>query len=257
MYYPIFSYAQITSDSLHSDSLGYYSDEGEMTDIENYEYSETDEYYEKKDIRHMGELNFILSKGVFPKKRKFTHRPAGFDLAYFRQINENVPLFGTFGFSWSFYGFESLEYFEPSGTTDYGDDWEETFNANILSLNAGARYFAGKNRKSFNPYFQVDFKFRYLFGMISTKNIEYGETVDSYTKGGNGSIGFGITTGSLVNLGNDNLALNLSVTFDGGGGMKYFLRKDNPGPIVYVTDNFEQKLLPTSLLSFRIGIIFF
>jgi hypothetical protein len=96
-----------------------------------------------------------------------------------------------------------------------------------------------------------------LFGYISTTNIEYGEATDFETKGGNGSFGYDISAGTLIDTNSDRAFLHFSIGFDGGGGMKYFNKKENPDEVFYVTDYFDQLYLPTSFLTFKLGIIFF
>lgn len=251
---PFFSCAQPEkNDSIEIDSLDIYYDEDDTY----YEEEYVEEYYEtERSFMQMGDISFSAGVPLMRSKRKFNHNPIGVDLSYSRQINEKTPLYGLIGLNYSFYGSESFNYYNSTTIEGYGDEWEESFLTHFLTVYAGGRYFSKRSFLIFNPYCQLDLRFRYLFGIVTTENIEYGEVVDSESKGGNGSLGYGITIGSLIDIKTDNVFLNFSVTYDGGGGMKYFNRIKDPGEIFFVTDYFEQTYFPNSLLTFKIGLIF-
>lgn len=252
---PYFSSAQPeNNDSTDMDSSYMY-----FTEDEDYndEYYYEENYESERNFSRMGDIGFSAAFPIFQNKRKFKHKPLGLDLAYSVQIKDKTPLYGLLGLNYSFYGSEAYTYYNATPVDGYGDEWEESFLTHFLTLYTGGRYFSKRSYSIFNPYCQLDLRFRYLFGMISTKNIEYGETVDSKSKGGNGSLGYGITLGSILDINSDDVFFNFSITFDGGGGMKYFNRKDNPGDIYFVTDYFDQTYFPNSFLSLKIGLIFY
>jgi hypothetical protein len=255
LFIPYFSSAQPeNNDSTYTDSSYIYISEDEYYNDEEY-YAEKDE--SERDFSRMGDISFSAAFPFLQNKRKFKHKPLGFDLAYSMQIKDGTPIYGLLGLNYSFYGSEAYTYYNATTIEGYGEEWEESFLTHFFTLYTGGRYFSKRSYSIFNPYCQLDLRFRYLFGMISTKNIEYGETVDSKSKGGNSSLGYGITLGSLTDINSNNVFFNFSFTFDGGGGMKYFNRKGNPGEIYFVTDYFDYNYLPNSFLTFKIGLIFY
>ena len=256
---PFFSYSQQEyGDSTYIDSTYMYdSDNDEYFEDEYYEDEYYDEEYDtQKEYSQMGDVSFLTMFPINSGQRKFKHTPVGIDIAYSKQIIRVAPFYGLLGMTYSFYGNEVYSYFSPSQIEGYGDEWEETFKTHFLSLYTGGRYFSQRSYSIFNPYVQFDFRFRYLFGLINTRNIEYGAIVDTNSKGGNGSLGYGISLGSLIDINFENFFLNVALTYDGGGGMKYFNKKTDPGSVFFVTDYYEQLYMPTSFVCLKIGLIF-
>lgn len=246
----IFAQSEIISDStefvdqdtvFHEDD--YYQEE--------YYYNE----YSENDYTNMGELNFASSFPLLQGRRKFNHTPLGFDLAYSKQINTARPLFGIAGITYTFYGNDSYYYIDYSPLAEYEIEIRESIMTNLMHVYLGGRYFSPKSIYNLNPYIQLDFRYRYLFGFINYVDVEFMESFDSKTKGGNGSFGYGVTFGSLVNLGSDFFYLNVALTYDGGGSLKYFNRKKSPPYIFNVLDYYDQIYYPNSLLTLKIGIL--
>lgn len=248
----IFSQNEIIADSTvyaDQDTLVYYDDD-EYYD-EYYDY----DYYSEKDFTNMGEISFASSFPLLQGRSKFNHKPTGFDIAYSKQINSARPLFGIAGITYTFYGNDSYYYLDYSPIAEYVIEIRESIMTNLFHLYLGGRYFSPRSFHNLNPYFQLDLRYRHLFGFINYVDVEFMEAFDSKTSGGNGSFGYGITLGSLVSLGSDFVYLNVALTYDGGGSLKYFNRKKDPPFIFNVLDYYDQIYYPNSLLTLKIGIL--
>lgn len=220
------------------------------------EYEDTN-YYEDCSFDKMGELNFILSFPLAMRNKGFYHRPAGFELSYHKKIKDSQPVYYTFGISYQWYGHSSLTFFDDDLKPDYPDEWRESWTNNLIGFNFGARYYLPKNILFFQPYIGLDLKYRLLFGYTSITNVEYDETLESDTQGTNGNFGYSLTLGSLLNFDIPSTFLNLSLSFDSGGIMNYFIRKKDAGTVFYVSDYYKKAYIPNSFLTLKLGMTFF
>lgn len=237
-----------STDSVEFENYGYYDDF-----YDEYEDSDYDDYgYDK-----MGELNFILSFPLAMRKKGFYHKPAGFDLSYHKKFKDSQPVYYTFGISYQWYGHSSLTFYDSDFEPGYPDEWKEAWTNNLVGFNIGSRYYLPKNILFFQPYIGLDLKYRLLFAYTSITNVEYEETLESDTEGTNGNFGYSLTLGSLMNLDIPNAFLNLSLSFDSGGVMNYFIRKKDAGTVYYVSDNYKKSYIPNSFLTLRLGMTFF
>jgi hypothetical protein len=247
----LMSQSEIIADSTEfaDQDTVYYDDE--YYHEEYYDY----DYYNEKDYSNMGELSFVSGFPLMQGRRKFNHSPTGFDLAYSKQISRSIPLFGISGITYTFYGSDSYHYLDYSPLSQYVIEVRESIMTNFFHLYFGGRFFSPQSFYRLNPYLQMDLRYRYLFGFINYVDVEFMESFDSRTKGGNGSFGYGITLGSLVNLGSDFVYLNIALTYDGGGSLWYFNKKKDIPYVFNVLDYYDQIYYPNSLLTLKIGIL--
>lgn len=234
------------------------------TEFNNDSYSDDffDEYennyhYEYCSYNKMGEFNLILSFPLAMRNKGFYHKPTGIELSYHKKIKDSQPVYYTFGLSYQWYGHSSLTFYDDDFEPGYPDEWKETWTNNLIGINLGTRYYLPKNIFFLQPYIGLDLKYRLLFAYSSITNVEYAETLESDTHGTNGNFGYSLTLGSLLNFDIPNAFLNLSLSFDSGGIMNYYIKKKETGTVFYVSDYYKKSYIPNSFLTFRIGMTFY
>lgn len=241
------------SDSISNDSIiEYYESQDEY---EEYEPIDSFGEYEEENSGYLADIFLSFKSPVGLMSEKFSSTPIGFELAGYKQIYSNLPLYLGVGFSFDWYKNHSITYFDISPEDGYEYEFSEELCADIFGVNLGLKYFSPKSFWVFNPYVQMNFEFRRAFAVINNRNLDFDETINTDFEGGSSGFGYDIGIGSLISLNSEEAYLNFKVSYNSGGGLFLYQRNDTDNAS-YVENLFDRKYFPIGFLTFKIGVTF-
>ncbi len=230
----------------------YYDDE---------EYYDGDDYYDEEDddaqenSTFLGELNFSYKLPLKPMD-KFSAVPLGFEIGIYKQLFESKPIYVGGSFFMDFYDKETVYFndYSPIDAIEY--EYSESLSANMLGFSAGMKLFSPKSLWYFNPYLSINMEWRRGYSSINITNLDLEENEDSDFEGGNSTFGYDVGIGSIVDLKSKNVYLNFKISFNSGGGLHLYHKKEEKEEYLNVRDYFDYKYFPISFLTFRVGLVF-
>ena len=220
-------------------------------------YYNPDSYdYYQDTVYHgwLGILDFEIKKPVSPMNDKFDALSAGFSIGVFKQVSSILPLYAGGGLYYSNYADNGVTYYAVNPDDGYEYEYEESLSGDVLGVYAGTKYFFQKSFWRFNMYTGLNLHFRYAFAVVRTTNLDLDETINTDFKGGNSGFGYELNAGTLIYVGNDNMFIDFSISYEGGGGLFLYTKKHETPSSDFIEDYYDYKYVPLSFVKINFGI---
>jgi hypothetical protein len=230
----------------------------EDTDYEG-EYIDVDDYLEPQydPTGVFVSLDFDMEVPILLSRQNNARINWGGHMQLLYQFIRSSPIFMGFSISFGQYDHESIEYYD---FTEFEENlFKETFACSFLHLDVKSRYFPGWSFSVFEPFVDLTLGARNAYSYTTITNMDYGETVNSYSNESDWGFQYGIGLGTLIRinaLNSPNVFLHYSMNYTGGENSFVYLIKDDLSGNEEPVDRFDRKSIPYQFLKMNLGLIF-